>query len=381
MRLSALLLVLASTAAHADPRVELGLAAGGHAFSSNLELGVADDMAAPGPTSNAMIGARVAYPVAKRIAFEGEALVIPTKDDVLGKPATVYGVRAHVRFDLLTGRLRPFLVAGMGAHVLRSSSPQMSNDADKSFHWGGGVRWALNDRYDVRLDARHLIVPDRTLDGATSDFEVTAGITYRFGHSPRANRVEPRPVAAPGDRDGDGITDDVDQCPTKPEDRDGFEDDDGCPDPDNDKDGIVDTLDKCPLEPETNNGWKDEDGCPDQVIQELTGIAFEIDSAKIDDASGPLLEKAYQILKDNPGISVEISGHTSSEGNADRNLELSLRRAEAVKAYLVKRGIDAARILTVGHGSDVPRGDNRTDGGRRENRRIEFRILTNADVR
>jgi len=70
-------------------------------------------------------------------------------------------------------------------------------------------------------------------------------------------------VAASDDRDNDGILDDVDKCPDDPEDRDGFEDEDGCPDPDNDRDGIADVNDKCPNEPETYNGYEDDDGCPD----------------------------------------------------------------------------------------------------------------------
>lgn len=65
------------------------------------------------------------------------------------------------------------------------------------------------------------------------------------------------------DRDGDGIRDDMDRCPDEPEDRDGFEDQDGCPEADNDQDGIVDLDDKCPAEPEAKNGRQDEDGCPD----------------------------------------------------------------------------------------------------------------------
>ncbi|MCA9668916.1 MAG: OmpA family protein [Myxococcales bacterium] len=65
------------------------------------------------------------------------------------------------------------------------------------------------------------------------------------------------------DTDGDGINDNVDKCPTEPEDKDGFQDEDGCPDNDNDGDGIADSVDKCPNEPETVNGYKDADGCPD----------------------------------------------------------------------------------------------------------------------
>jgi outer membrane protein OmpA-like peptidoglycan-associated protein len=66
------------------------------------------------------------------------------------------------------------------------------------------------------------------------------------------------------DQDGDGIADDKDQCPTAAEDFDGFQDADGCPDPDNDGDGIADAQDKCPNDPETKNGFQDADGCPDE---------------------------------------------------------------------------------------------------------------------
>ena len=65
------------------------------------------------------------------------------------------------------------------------------------------------------------------------------------------------------DNDGDGINDPVDDCPLEPEDKDGFEDTDGCRDPDNDKDGLADTIDQCPMEPEDADGFEDDDGCPD----------------------------------------------------------------------------------------------------------------------
>lgn len=66
-----------------------------------------------------------------------------------------------------------------------------------------------------------------------------------------------------GDRDGDGIKDDLDKCPDQPEDFDGFQDEDGCPEPDNDNDGILDKDDRCPNEPEDFDGDQDEDGCPE----------------------------------------------------------------------------------------------------------------------
>lgn len=65
------------------------------------------------------------------------------------------------------------------------------------------------------------------------------------------------------DADGDGLIGDADKCPKEPEDKDGFEDGDGCPDPDNDKDGVPDVKDKCPMEPEDKDSFEDADGCPD----------------------------------------------------------------------------------------------------------------------
>ena len=77
---------------------------------------------------------------------------------------------------------------------------------------------------------------------------------------------QPEGAAAPGrnDKDGDGIPDSVDACPNDPEDKDGFQDEDGCPDPDNDGDGIPDKQDQCPNDPEDKDGFQDQDGCPDR---------------------------------------------------------------------------------------------------------------------
>jgi outer membrane protein OmpA-like peptidoglycan-associated protein len=75
-----------------------------------------------------------------------------------------------------------------------------------------------------------------------------------------------------GDVDEDGIRDSLDQCPTNPEDKDGFEDKDGCPDPDNDKDGVLDKADQCPLEAEDKDGYRDADGCP-ELDNDHDGIA------------------------------------------------------------------------------------------------------------
>ncbi len=84
------------------------------------------------------------------------------------------------------------------------------------------------------------------------------------------------PAALDGDADGDGIPDSIDKCPNEPEDKDMFEDQDGCPDPDNDHDGIPDAKDRCPLDPEDKDGFQDADGCPDRD-NDGDGIPDELD--------------------------------------------------------------------------------------------------------
>ncbi len=87
-----------------------------------------------------------------------------------------------------------------------------------------------------------------------------------------------------GDRDGDGLKDDFDQCPDEPEDFDNFADEDGCPDPDNDRDGILDVDDECPMVPEDRDGDADEDGCPEgnEGDRDGDGILDEVDECPDD---------------------------------------------------------------------------------------------------
>jgi len=181
-----------------------------------------------------------------------------------------------------------------------------------------------------------------------------------------------------------GILDEDDKCPNIPEDKDGFQDEDGCPEGnknDRDGDGILDDVDKCPNDPETKNGFEDEDGCPDEVPEEvkeftgvIEGIEFEFGKADIRDVSKSVLDRAIGILKEYDTIRLEISGHTDNVGTREQNLELSKDRAEAVKKYFVDHGIAEARLTTRGAGPDEPRDTNDTEDGRAKNRRTEFTI-------
>ncbi len=183
------------------------------------------------------------------------------------------------------------------------------------------------------------------------------------------------------DNDKDGIPDKEDACPNDPEDADGFEDHDGCPDLDNDKDGILDTEDACPNAPETINGFKDEDGCPDEKPKKiekklvLEGINFETGSSKIMQTSFAVLNILVDQLESFPEVRVEIGGHTDSKGQRSSNARLSLSRAKSVRQYLISKGIAEDRITAKGYGEDFPVGDNETEEGRAQNRRIEVKRL------
>ncbi|MBA3819378.1 MAG: OmpA family protein, partial [Deltaproteobacteria bacterium] len=183
------------------------------------------------------------------------------------------------------------------------------------------------------------------------------------------------------DRDGDGIGDAADRCPDEPEDRDGKQDDDGCPDPDDDGDGVPDAADRCPDQAETKNAFQDEDGCADAVpvaIQKFTGtiagIAFATNSDRLTPGSSRVLDEAVKVLAAHPSLRLAISGHTDNVGDAAKNRELSRRRAEAVKAYFVAKGIAADRLEAVGFGPDQPLEMSSTPAMRAKNRRVEFRL-------
>jgi outer membrane protein OmpA-like peptidoglycan-associated protein len=203
-----------------------------------------------------------------------------------------------------------------------------------------------------------------------------AGVGLSFGDKPRRPRIEPRP----GDEDADGVLDDADECPLDPEDRDGFEDDDGCPDEDNDRDGVADIVDECPNEPETLNGLSDDDGCPDQIriegsqITTFHPVRFRSDSDEIMPESHDMLREVANVMKANPDMAIRVEGHTDSEGDDDYNMTLSQRRADSVMRFIAGEGIDESRLEAVGRGETRPLASNATPQGRRRNRRVEFHI-------
>jgi outer membrane protein OmpA-like peptidoglycan-associated protein len=159
----------------------------------------------------------------------------------------------------------------------------------------------------------------------------------------------------------------------------------GCPPPDKDGDGVLDADDRCPDQP----GVPDAQGCPPQraeiKVDEATGAAkidikekvfFDTGKSTIQPRSFPLLDDVAKLIVANPKTgTIAVEGHTDDRGPAELNRTLSQARADAVKAYLVEKGVDAARLEAKGFGPDRPAEPNTTAKGREANRRVEFVIL------
>ncbi|HEU4574381.1 MAG TPA: OmpA family protein [Chitinophagaceae bacterium] len=175
------------------------------------------------------------------------------------------------------------------------------------------------------------------------------------------------------DSDNDGINDEEDKCPSVP----GVARYEGCPVPDTDKDGVNDEEDKCPSVP----GVKENKGCPviaEEVKKKIDyaaqNIYFSIGSYKLLSKSYKGLNEVVQIMNENPDTKLMIDGHTDNTGKADLNMILSQNRANAVKQYLISKGIDESRLVATGHGQDEPIADNKTAAGRAKNRRVEMKL-------
>jgi OOP family OmpA-OmpF porin len=259
------------------------------------------------------------------------------------------------------------------------------------------------DQGEATLAQGHLTRAEPNAQAAFQNSPADRCTSRAFVEVPTANK----------DTDGDGILDSRDQCINEPEDKDGYLDDDGCPDPDNDADGIPDTVDKCPNEPEDVDGWQDEDGCPDpdndgdsvadvddfcpdtpgvpggdhpgcprknslvvvtdKEIRITQQIQFQFNKAVLRPGiSTRILDEVAGVLNDYPKIILEVQGHTDNVGGDAYNMNLSQKRADAVRASLVSRGIDASRLVSKGYGFHQPLVPNVTAANRELNRRVQF---------
>ncbi len=372
------------------------------------------------------VGLRFGYYFLSFLGLEGEFGILPGSAAGSGESALMYSGRLQPILQLPFWRIAPFGSLGIGFLGVSSDTTAFGNDTDFLFSYGGGVKFYLSRNVALRLDIRTNLTQKFQDPDAADTEEFLLGLTVRLGPRPKAKPPSDRdgdgfidkedacpdvagvkPDGCPvKDSDGDGFLDPEDSCPqdkgvapdgcpVKDSDGDGFLDDvdacpeeagvepDGCPIRDTDGDGIFDDVDACVNEPETVNGYEDSDGCPDEVpeaVKKFTGaikgIYFETGKSDIRKKSETTLNASAKVLAEYTDIRVEISGHTDSRGKREMNMKLSAARASAVKDWLVAHGIDASRITTRGAGPDEPIADNKTRAGRSENRRIEFKIIT-----
>ena len=297
------------------------------------------------------------------------------------------GVPVHPRVELL-GELR-------GGFDLTDFGAKTST----------GVEWLLGAKANTTsgLYASAGAGSGLTRGVGTPDARVVAQLGYLT-----PLKKEPKQTPPPvGDRDHDGVLDDVDSCPDQPEDRDGFADEDGCPDADNDSDGVLDVNDACGNVAEDRDSFADEDGCPDPdndadtlldsddacpnepgpaetrgcpVVAEtslfqLDQVQFENNRDTILEQSYPVLEAVRATLEKHPEIKMlRIEGHTDGVGAAPYNMRLSRARTNSVANWLISRGVAPSRLRAAGCGELHTVADDTTPEGRAQNRRVEFQI-------
>ena len=223
------------------------------------------------------------------------------------------------------------------------------------------------------------------------------GIIDKYDECP--TEKGPKELNGCPDRDGDGVADKYDACPDVPGDKahkgcpdtdgDGLYDNEdscprvkgpienhGCPWPDTDGDGIFDKDDACP----TVFGVIENHGCPALSKKEIETVKYAFDNLEFETGKDIIRTKSYLSLNGlaklliDKGYGLKIEGHTDNVGKPEMNMELSLKRANSVKKYLMDKGVDGSKLETAGYGLTKPIADNKTAEGRQKNRRVEMTI-------
>jgi OmpA-OmpF porin, OOP family len=278
-----------------------------------------------------------------------------------------YGINAKAGFELGNVMINAYFSRGLGNFY--------TADYSGSFHHqlvGGSLGIWLNKAVAPQpkpipviasITKDSLPVPDTDHDGIDDEHDSCKTV-------PGLARYNGCPVP---DTDGDGVDDEHDSCRTVP----GLARYNGCPIPDRDGDGVNDEEDKCPDQP----GTRENAGCPvqkkeapEKIQYNGKSVLFKSSSSQLTINSFDALDVLVHLLETHPSLHLTIEGHADSSGTSAMNIKLSKQRAEKVKAYLVKKGIDPARVSTVGYGNQHPLADNRSKEGKAMNRRVEFRL-------
>ena len=229
----------------------------------------------------------------------------------------------------------------------------VGDDADADFLDAGvGYMYTLND-YGLkgRAEYRYRYTTVDSADVLGSGYEdaryddhiVSVGLQVPIGAPPQAPAPAPTPQpVGPQDSDGDGVIDANDQCPGTPR-------------------GTEVDARGCPIEKKA------------PIV--LKGVTFEFDSSKLTAQATNRLDNVVDALEASPDVDFRIDGYTDSIGTERYNLDLSQRRVDSVRSYLMNHGITSSRITgTEGHGESNPVATNETAAGRAQNRRVELNV-------
>lgn len=392
---------------------------GGHIFEGNLDPFDINEEFDHGITFALGLG----YKITDQLGTELFINATDTETDPSDVESEVYPIHLDLFYDLVTDKaLVPYVAAGLGTETFCNGD--LNDDTDFMVNYGGGVKYFFQNNLALRADVRHLI----SFDDTHNQLIYMVGLVVPFSGEKKAAPV------ADKDSDGDGVMDSKDACPGTAKgvkvnskgcpvdsDHDGVTDDqDGCPDTpegeavdkygcpeivkeaDSDNDGVIDSKDGCPDTPvgvavdkygcpETNvvagvdtdsDGVTDDkdacEGTPKGATVDARGcwviknLKFESGKAEILSSSHKDLDEVVAVLKANPDLKLEIQGYTDNRGAAEFNRALSGKRANAVKDYMVSKGVNAGRLSAKGYGIENPVATNDTAEGRAQNRRVEL---------
>lgn len=250
-------------------------------------------------------------------------------------------------FDVNLGMFDTFAVGGFG-------NSDIGGDSDALWDIGAGIKYKLADNWTWRTAVRSYQYLNR--DREDNDWGIDTSLVYRFGgkQSRPANRAASTPASTPASRP-------VEQPPAAP-----------VTDSDVDRDGVPDSRDNCPDTP--RNYAVDADGCPipsEEIARIELMVNFDFDRSEVKQEYYSEIEEVANFMRQYPDVVVELEGYTDSRGTEQYNLDLSGRRATAVRQLMIDQfNVQASRISARGFGESQPAATNDTDVGRAENRRV-----------
>ncbi len=232
-----------------------------------------------------------------------------------------------------------YALVGLGYEDVKNE--QLDNRDSMFAQYGGGVKYWVTDNFALKAEVRHAM----KFHGGDNNMFYSLGFVIPFDAktAPVVAKAEPKPApvatpapVAPKDSDGDGVYDDKDKCPNTP------------------KGTVVDV-----------------DGCT-KIIR--LHVKFDFDKSVVKPEFMPEIQKVADFMKQNPGYSVVLEGHTDSKGSDAYNQKLSDNRAKAVAKALSSLGVAAAKVTTEAYGESKPVATNDTEAGRAENRRVDAKF-------